>query len=103
MAKFNQQPNKTSAGTNIQEVRQQNAQSAGAGAAGQFGTEFASETNAAEVRQQNARSAQAGGGAGAAGQFGTEFGSETNASEVRQQNQQAESKKNQNAGKFGQS
>ncbi|AZU60976.1 gamma-type small acid-soluble spore protein [Neobacillus mesonae] len=102
MAKFNQQPNKTSAGTNIQEVRQQNA-SAGAGAAGQFGTEFASETNAAEVRQQNARSAQAGGGAGAAGQFGTEFGSETNASEVRQQNQQAESKKNQNAGKSGQS
>ena len=32
MAKFNQQPNKTTAGTNIQEVRQQNAQSqAGAG------------------------------------------------------------------------
>ncbi|MEH7107622.1 gamma-type small acid-soluble spore protein, partial [Bacillus sp. JJ1764] len=26
MANFNQQPNKTSAGTNIQEVRQQNAQ-----------------------------------------------------------------------------
>ncbi|GHI00150.1 gamma-type small acid-soluble spore protein [Neobacillus kokaensis] len=99
MAKFNQQPNKTSAGTNIQEVRQQNAQSAGAGAAGQFGTEFASETNAAEVRQQNARSAQAGG----AGSFGTEFASETNAQEVRQQNQQAESRKNQNAGKFGQS
>lgn len=48
------QPNQTQAGTNIQEVRQQNAQSAGAtGAAGQYGTEFASETNAAEVRQQN--------------------------------------------------
>ncbi len=48
------QPNQTQAGTNIQEVRQQNAQSAGAGAgAGQFGTEFASETNAQEVRQQN--------------------------------------------------
>jgi small acid-soluble spore protein E (minor gamma-type SASP) len=53
MAKFNQQPNKTSAGTNIQNVRQQNAQSAGAG---QFGTEFASETNAAEVRKQNQQS-----------------------------------------------
>ncbi|MEH7379230.1 gamma-type small acid-soluble spore protein, partial [Bacillus sp. JJ1533] len=31
------QPNKSSAGTNIQQVRQQNAQSQGAG--GQFGTE----------------------------------------------------------------
>ncbi|MFO1443160.1 gamma-type small acid-soluble spore protein [Bacillus sp. Bva_UNVM-123] len=50
------QPNKSAAGTNVEEVRQQNAQSAGAGAsagAGQFGTEFASETNAQEVRQQN--------------------------------------------------
>ncbi|MFZ7944733.1 MULTISPECIES: gamma-type small acid-soluble spore protein [Bacillaceae] len=97
MAKFNQQPNKTSAGTNIQEVRQQNAQ-AGAGAAGQFGTEFASETNAAEVRKQNAQSAKGG----SQGQFGTEFGSETNAQEVRKQNQAAEARKNQNAGQFGQ-
>ncbi|WP_251552011.1 gamma-type small acid-soluble spore protein [Neobacillus muris] len=70
MANFNQQPNKTSAGTNIQQVKQQNAQSAGAGAAGSFGTEFASETNAQEVKKQN---------------------------------QQAESRKNQNAGQFGQS
>ncbi|MGV2940113.1 gamma-type small acid-soluble spore protein [Mesobacillus sp. LC4] len=45
------QPNKSQAGTNIQEVRQQNAQSAGG--QGQYGTEFASETNAQEVRQQN--------------------------------------------------
>lgn len=45
------QPNKSQAGTNIQEVRQQNAQSAGS--QGQYGTEFASETNAQEVRQQN--------------------------------------------------
>ncbi|MBS4213476.1 gamma-type small acid-soluble spore protein [Neobacillus rhizophilus] len=76
MANFNQQPNKTSAGTNIQEVRQQNAQSAGAGAAG----------------------------AGAAGQFGTEFGAETNAQEVRQQNQQSEARKNQGtSGQYGQS
>jgi small acid-soluble spore protein E (minor gamma-type SASP) len=44
------QPNQSQAGTNVQEVRQQNAQSAGQG---QYGTEFASETNAAEVRQQN--------------------------------------------------
>jgi small acid-soluble spore protein E (minor gamma-type SASP) len=73
MAKFNQQPNKTSAGTNIQEVRQQNAQSAGGA-----------------------------GAAGAQGQFGTEFGSETNAQEVRQQNQAAEARKNQNAGQSGQ-
>lgn len=42
--------NKTQVGTNVQEVRQQNAQSAGQG---QFGTEFASETNAQEVRRQN--------------------------------------------------
>jgi small acid-soluble spore protein E (minor gamma-type SASP) len=56
MANFNnQQPNKSQAGTNIQEVRQQNAQ-AGAGAAGAFGTEFASETNAAEVKKQNQQS-----------------------------------------------
>ncbi|MFD0828645.1 gamma-type small acid-soluble spore protein [Neobacillus sp. M.A.Huq-85] len=107
MAKFNQQANKTSAGTNIQEVRQQNAQSqAGAGAAGAFGTEFASETNAQEVRQQNAQSARANAGAGAAGAagaFGTEFGSETNAAEVRKQNQAAEARKNQGSGQFGQS
>ncbi|WP_423801304.1 gamma-type small acid-soluble spore protein [Neobacillus sp. SAB-20_R2A] len=69
MANFNQQPNKTSAGTNIQEVRQQNAQSAGAGAAGQFGTEFASETNAQEVRQQNQQS-EARKNQGTSGQFG---------------------------------
>ena len=43
-------PNKTQSGTNIQQVRQQNAQSANGG---QFGTEFASETNAQEVRKQN--------------------------------------------------
>ena len=48
-----QQPNKSMSGTNAQEVRQQNAQSAGAGAAGQYGTEFASETNAQAVKQQN--------------------------------------------------
>ncbi|RWR11221.1 gamma-type small acid-soluble spore protein [Siminovitchia fortis] len=37
--------------TNVQKVRQQNAQSAGA--QGQFGTEFASETDAQNVRQKN--------------------------------------------------
>lgn len=46
------QPNQSQAGTNIQQVRQQNAQSA-QGGQGQYGTEFASETNAQEVRQQN--------------------------------------------------
>ncbi|WP_145542961.1 gamma-type small acid-soluble spore protein, partial [Virgibacillus sp. SK37] len=44
-------PKKTAAGTNVQEVRQQNQQSAQG--SGQFGTEFASETNAQEVRKQN--------------------------------------------------
>lgn len=55
MAKNNKQ--RTSAGTNINEVRQQNAQSA-QGAQGQnpFGTEFAAETDAQQVRQQNAQS-----------------------------------------------
>lgn len=67
MKQFNKQAGKTSAGTNIQEVRQQNAQSA-QGGAGQFGTEF-----------------------------GAEFGSETSAQAVRQQNQKAEAKKNQNS------
>lgn len=52
MANFNKQPNKSQSGTNIQEVRQQNAQSA-SGAQGQYGTEFASETNAQEVKKQN--------------------------------------------------
>ena len=104
MANFNQQPNKTSAGTNIQEVRQQNAQSAsGQGSQGQFGTEFASETNAAEVRAQNARSASGQGSQGSSGQFGTEFASQTDAQEVRQQNQQSQARKNQGNGQFGQS
>lgn len=44
------QPNRTQSGTNIQQVRQQNATSAGAG---QFGTEFASETDVQEVKQRN--------------------------------------------------
>ena len=106
MANFNQQPNKTSAGTNIQEVRQQNAQSQ-SGSQGSFGTEFASETNAAEVRAQNARSAAGTAGAAsssaAAGSFGTEFASQTDAQEVRQQNQQSQARKNQGNGQFGQS
>jgi small acid-soluble spore protein E (minor gamma-type SASP) len=40
----------TQSGTNIQEVKQQNAQSAGQG---QYGTEFASETSVAEVKKFN--------------------------------------------------
>ena len=91
MANFNKQPNKSAAGTNFQAVQKQNA----ASAAGQFGTEFASETNAAQVKKQNAASA--------AGQFGTEFASETNAAEVKKQNQQAEARKAKNSGQFGQS
>ena len=51
--KMANQRNKTQSGTNVQQVKQQNAQSAQQGGAGQFGTEFASETNAQEVRRQN--------------------------------------------------
>jgi small acid-soluble spore protein E (minor gamma-type SASP) len=78
------QPNRTQSGSNVQ---------------GQFGTEFASETNVQEVRQQNAQSARGAQSAGQAGQgqFGTEFASETNAQEVRQQNAQAEARKGQNS------
>ena len=47
----NQQPNKTSAGTNIAKVKQQNA----ASASNKFGTEFASETDVQAVKQQNAQ------------------------------------------------
>jgi small acid-soluble spore protein E (minor gamma-type SASP) len=46
--------NKTSAGTNVNHVKQQNAQAAQG--QGQFGTEFASETDAQEVRKQNQKS-----------------------------------------------
>ncbi len=84
------QPNRSQAGMNIQQGRQQNAASAGAG---QFGTEFASETDVQEVRRQNAASAS--------GQYGAEFASETNAQKVRQQNQQAEANKAKNSGQFG--
>ena len=61
------QPNQTQSGTNIQQVRQQNAASAGAG---QFGTEFASETDVQEVRQRN-QQAEAN-KAKNSGQFGTD-------------------------------
>ncbi|MCM3164955.1 gamma-type small acid-soluble spore protein [Metabacillus litoralis] len=55
MAQNNFQAGKTASGTNIQHVKQQNAQSAqgGQAGAGQFGTEFASETNVQQVKQQN--------------------------------------------------
>ena len=43
--------NKTQSGTNIQEVKQQNAQSAGGQA--QYGAEFGSETDVQSVKQQN--------------------------------------------------
>jgi len=59
------QPNQTQSGTNIQQVRQQNASASGAG---QFGTEFASETDVQQVRQQNQK-AEAN-KAKNAGQFG---------------------------------
>ncbi|SFB16901.1 small acid-soluble spore protein E (minor gamma-type SASP) [Lentibacillus halodurans] len=51
-----QQPNQTSAGTNVQKVRQQNQQAQQG--QGQFGTEFGSETDAQSVRQKNQKSQQ---------------------------------------------
>ncbi|WP_433748221.1 gamma-type small acid-soluble spore protein [Falsibacillus pallidus] len=51
------QPNKTQSGTSVQHVKQQNAQAGQqAGAAQQYGTEFAAETNAQQVKQQNQQS-----------------------------------------------
>ena len=50
----NRQAGRTQSGTNIQEVRQQNAQSASGQQ--QFGSEFASETDVQEVRQRNSQS-----------------------------------------------
>lgn len=86
-----QQPGKTSAGTSIQHVKQQNAQ-----AAQGFGTEFASETNMQQVKKQAQPNAQASQGQ-AGQQFGTEFASETEVQKVKKQNQQAEANKSQNS------
>ncbi|WP_226035329.1 gamma-type small acid-soluble spore protein [Aquibacillus saliphilus] len=58
MAKNNNQPNKTVAGTNVQKVKQQNQQAKQGQGQQQFGTEFASETDAQKVRQQNQKSQQ---------------------------------------------
>ncbi|WP_047981084.1 gamma-type small acid-soluble spore protein [Ornithinibacillus contaminans] len=49
-------PNKSASGTNVQQVKQQNAKAAQG--QGQFGTEFSSETNAQEVKKQNQKSQQ---------------------------------------------
>ena len=46
------QTNKTKAGSNINEIKQQNAQSA----QGNLDTEFASETDVQSVKQQNQKS-----------------------------------------------
>lgn len=50
-------PKKSKAGTNAQQVKKQNQQSAQA-QPGQYGTEFAEETNAQQVKKQNQQSAQ---------------------------------------------
>lgn len=47
-----QQPNKTQSGTNVEHVKNQNAQQAGANNQN-YATEFAAETNAADVKRQN--------------------------------------------------
>lgn len=46
--------NKTQAGTNIQQVKQQNAN---ASSSGQYGTEFSSQTDVAQVKKLNQQSA----------------------------------------------
>jgi small acid-soluble spore protein E (minor gamma-type SASP) len=50
-------PKRSAAGTNVEQVKKQNQQAA-QGQQGQFGTEFASETDAQEVRNQNQKSQQ---------------------------------------------
>ncbi|GGA89292.1 gamma-type small acid-soluble spore protein [Ornithinibacillus halotolerans] len=47
-------PKKTASGTNVQHVKQQNAQAQQG--QGKYGTEFASETDAQQVRKQNQQS-----------------------------------------------
>ncbi|WEG12272.1 gamma-type small acid-soluble spore protein [Pullulanibacillus sp. KACC 23026] len=47
---------KTKAGTNVEEVKRQNQQSASGSSSSEFGAEFGSETNAQEVRKQNNKS-----------------------------------------------
>ena len=81
--------NRTKAGTDIQEVKRQNAQSASKQSSGQYGTEFASETDVQEVKRQNAQSASKQ----SSGQYGTEFASETDVQEVKRQNAQSASNK----------
>lgn len=54
--KQNNMPNQTTAGTNVQKVKQQNQQAKQG--QGQYGTEFASETDAQQVRKQNQKSQQ---------------------------------------------
>ncbi|WP_077324571.1 gamma-type small acid-soluble spore protein [Virgibacillus siamensis] len=52
-----QQPKKSAAGTNVEQVKKQNQQAAQG--QGQYGTEFASEqTNAQQVKKQNQKSQQ---------------------------------------------
>lgn len=47
---------KTKVGTNVEEVKRQNNQSASGSSNNQYSAEFGSETNAQEVRQQNNKS-----------------------------------------------
>lgn len=50
-------PKKTQSGTDAQQVKKQNQQSAQA-QPGQYGTEFGEETDAQQVKQQNQQSQQ---------------------------------------------
>lgn len=56
----NNNPKKTSSGTNVQHVKKQNQQAGQQqqGSQGQYGTEFASETDAQEVKKRNQKSQQ---------------------------------------------
>ncbi|MCP1122256.1 gamma-type small acid-soluble spore protein [Bacillus sp. 3103sda1] len=85
---------KTTSGASIQSAKQQSAS---------YGTEFATETNVQAVRQQNAQAeakkSQASGVASAAqsaaASYGTEFATETNVQAVKQQNAKSAAKKSQ--------
>lgn len=81
-------PNKSAAGTNVQNVKKQN-QKAAQGQAGQqnqqYGTEFASETNTQDVKRQNQAAAK--------GKYNAELGDESSAQQIKKQNQQSQAKK----------
>ncbi|OUB91407.1 spore protein [Bacillus thuringiensis serovar medellin] len=89
MNKNQQGYNKTNSDTSIQSAN------------GNYGTEFSTERNVNQVKQQNAQSAAKKSQGTSAGiqstnaSYGTEFSTETNVNQVKQQNAQSAAKKSQ--------